>query len=113
MISNACLGRINEANETEKIRKQGYKLLGRHPNDNRNGTPRWGGWPDRIAINPKNGTLHFFEIKTGNHELDPHQKLVLGALAKIGKVHLIRYEHKQRVGEEEILPLDMEELISK
>ena len=114
MTSNPRQGRMNEKDVTRKILEKNFVLLGLHPRKNRNGSSRWGGWPDRIAIDPSSGDLHFFEIKTGSHKLDPHQKLVLGALAHLGTVHLFHFEGSSDTPSEEILEkMPLEELISK
>lgn len=114
MTSNPRQGRINEKIVTEGILERNLVLLGQHPRKNENGSSRWGGWPDRIAIDPSDGSLHFFEVKTGSHKLDPHQRLVLGALAHVGMVHLLHFKEGSDAPSEEILEkIPLEDLISE
>jgi hypothetical protein len=114
MTNNPYQGRLNEKIGSEWILERGLVLLGKHTRKNKNGSSRWGGWPDRIAIDPNDGSLHFFEVKTGSHELDPHQKLVLGALAHVGMVHLLHFnEGSDTITDIKLEKIPLEELISK
>lgn len=54
-----------------------------------------GGWPDFIVKNSK-GKIEFFEVKSGNHRLDHHQKEILKILCKIGKVRVMRLDKKMQ-----------------
>lgn len=69
----------------EWLKKRGYEVIGKEFPDG----VLSGGWPDFIVRNPK-GKIEFFEVKSGKHRLDPHQKEVLKILKRIGKVHVMR-----------------------
>ena len=86
-MNNPRTGRKHEEKATEWIRAQKYQILNeddRKPN-------KFGGWPDRLALDSE-GQLHFFEVKTGSHDLDPHQRRVLKALYRCGVVHILKYD---------------------
>ena len=95
-IDNDSLGRINSGKKGSRIqklavqwlKKQGYYCI----NEYQRNHGRFGGWPDFAATFKGGDHPHFFEIKSGSHTLDPHQKKVLEMLCGIGMVHLLVYE---------------------
>ena len=90
-MNTARIGRKHEDKATSWIRANGYQILNE---DDRN-PGRFGEWPDRLAIDEE-GNLHFFEVKTGGHTLDPHQERVLKALNRCGTVHILKYDTQGR-----------------
>ena len=54
-----------------------------------------GGWPDFIVQN-KTGQLEFYEVKSGNHRIDPHQLEILKIVKKLGKVHIMRLDKSMK-----------------
>lgn len=71
--------------------KQKYNVIGREFAH----SIQSGGWPDFI-VRKKSGKVEFFEVKSGNHRVDPHQLLVLKILRKIGRVHIMRLDKKMK-----------------
>ena len=67
------------------LNKKGLQVLGREFKR----SVQSGGWPDYIVRNKK-GKLEFYEVKSGEHRLDPHQLEILKVIRKLGKVHVMR-----------------------
>ncbi len=88
------MGRENELESKVIISNLGYTILNEH--DKQLG--RFGGWPDRLAIDEKDGSIHFIEIKTGKHRLDPYQEKVFEILSRFGTVHILWYRKKKFIG---------------
>lgn len=91
------IAKRNEALATCRIRAQGFTIINEDPRK----PEKFGGWPDRLAID-ENGVLHFFEVKSGGHALDPHQRKVLQALNRYGTVHILYYTSEGEFVREEI-----------
>ena len=99
-------GARTEKIATEWIENEGFRIINE---DDRN-PGRYGGWPDRVAIDDV-GNLHFFEIKELTHKLDPHQERVLRALKRAGTVHILWYEDYKLKSDEKLAKIWMKEYV--
>lgn len=89
-------GKITNRKFNQWLIEGNYEVLGREfPTRIQSG-----GWPDFITRN-KTGEIEFFEIKSGKHRLDPHQREILKILRKLGKVHVMRLSDDMKTFTEE------------
>ena len=90
-LSSGKRGAIADKKFRKLLETKKYKILGQEFKT----SSHTGGWPDFLV--KKGGKFYFFEVKSGHHRLDPHQKEVLAVLKKIGKVRVMRLDENMKV----------------
>ena len=89
-LSSGRQGAIADKKFCKWLETHKYKTLGKEFKT----SSHTGGWPDFLV--KKNSKLYFFEVKSGNHKVDDHQKEILGILKKLGKVHIMRLDKSMK-----------------
>jgi len=83
--------KISNAKFNQWLKKRKFEVLGKEFKHR----VQSGGWPDFIVKNSK-GKIEFFEVKSGKHQLDSHQKEILKILQKIGRVRIMRLDERMK-----------------